>query len=60
MKGGYLQITSSTLGNSLTYPIGAGLSHAIRRLIKGEGHDIIPNTYRGYRPERLAGGDLSP
>jgi hypothetical protein len=59
MGGGHLQTTSSTLGNSLAYSIGAGPSHAIRRLIKGGGHGIIPNAYRGYRPERLAGGDLS-
>jgi hypothetical protein len=59
MEGGYLQTTSSTLGNSLAYSIGAGPSHAIRRLIKGGGHGIIPNTYKGYRPKRLAGGDLS-
>jgi hypothetical protein len=59
MGGGHSQTTSSTLGNSLAYPIDAGPSHAIRRLIKGEGHGIIPNAYRGYRSERLAGGDLS-
>jgi hypothetical protein len=59
MKGGHLQTTSSTLGNSLAYPIGAEPSYAIRRLIKGEGYGIIPNAYKGYRPERLAGGDPS-
>jgi hypothetical protein len=60
MGGGHLQTTSSTLGNSLAYLISAGPSYAIRRLIKGEGHGIIPNVYRGYRPKRLTGGDLSP
>jgi hypothetical protein len=59
MEGGHPQITSSTLGNSLIYPIGAEPSYAIRRLIKGEGHGIISNAYKGYRPKRLAGGDLS-
>ena len=59
IEGGYLQTTSSTLGNSLAYPIGVRPSHAIRRLIKGEGYGIILNAYRGYRPERLASGDLS-
>jgi hypothetical protein len=60
MGGGHPQTTSSTLGNNLTHPIDAEPSHAIRRLIKGEGHGIIPNTYRGYRSKRLAGGDPSP
>jgi hypothetical protein len=60
MGGGHPQTTGSTLGNSLAYPMGAGPSHAIRRLIKGGGHDIIPNAHRGYRPERPAGGNLSP
>jgi hypothetical protein len=59
MGDGHLQTTSSTLGNSLIYPIGVGPSYAICRLIKDEGHGIISNTYKGYRPERLAGGDLS-
>jgi hypothetical protein len=59
IEGGHSQTTSSTLGNSLAYPIGVEPSHAIRRLIKGGGHGIIPNAYKGYRPERLAGGDLS-
>ena len=59
MGGGYSQTTSSTLGNSLAYPMGAGFSQAIRKLIKGGGHGIIPNAHRGYRPERLAGGDPS-
>src|SRR5450432_207541 len=60
MGGGYSQTTSSTLGNSLAYAMGAGPSHTIRRLIKGGGHGIIPNTHRGYRPERLAGDDPGP
>jgi hypothetical protein len=57
--GGYSQTTSSTFGNSLAYPIDAGPSQAIRRPIKDGGYGIIPNTYRGYRPERLAGGGPS-
>jgi hypothetical protein len=60
IEGGHSQTTSSTLGNNLAYFISAEPSHAIRRLIKGEDHGIIPNAYRGYRPKRLAGGDLSP
>jgi len=38
MGGGHSQTTSSTLGNSLAYSMGAGSSHAIRRLIKGGGY----------------------
>jgi hypothetical protein len=60
MGGGYSQITSSTLGNNLAYAIGAGPSHAIRRLIKGGGHGIIPNTYKDYRFKRLISDDLDP
>jgi hypothetical protein len=60
MGGGHSQTTSSTLGNSLADPIGAGPSHTIRGPIKGGGHGIIPNAHRGHRPERLAGGDPSP
>src|SRR5450755_738158 len=60
MGGGHSQTTSSTLGNSLAYPIDAGPSQAIRRFIKGGGHGTIPNAHRGHRPERLISGDPSP
>jgi hypothetical protein len=60
IEGGYSQTISSTLDNNLADPISVKLSYIIRGLIKDGGYSIISNTYRGYRPERLASGDLNP
>jgi hypothetical protein len=60
IEDGYSQIISSTLDNNITHFISAGPSHAIHRFIKGGGHGIIFNAYRGHRSKRLISGGLSP
>ena len=60
MGSNYSKITGPALSDSLTYRLKTRHSQPVRRLNESGSHRALPDTYGGYRPQRLARSDPDP